>query len=112
MAKKRELEQVIVRVGSTAWSTMQPLNEYKDISAIVGVNKAPADAVSEVHTTVRELQRAGKVIRISCRMSDGKYNGILCAIDKVASALGSLRGKTIGDRTIKSVTIPRKRSRR
>jgi hypothetical protein len=109
---RRELELHILKVGDISYGVEQPVGDYTDIGNIVGVKKAPAEAQVEVHSTVSELQKRAKAVRLSCRLRDGKINTILCAVDKVASALGTLRGKTLAGSTIKSVTIPRKRSRR
>jgi hypothetical protein len=112
MAKKRDLELHIVTIGSAKYSCDQPVGDYANIGDIVGIKKAPENADLDAHYRVSELQRAGKVVRISCRLKDKKTNTVLCAIDKVAGALGKLRGKTLGSSTIVSATIPRKRSRR
>jgi hypothetical protein len=113
MAVKRETVLHIVTIGNIKYSCEQPISDYDNIGDIVGIKKAPdTGADLDVHNTVSELQRAGKVIRLSCRLANKKTNTILCAIDKVAGALGKLRGKTLAGSPIKSVTIPRKRSRR
>jgi hypothetical protein len=110
--KKRDLQLHIVTIGNVKYSVDQPVGDYTNIGDIVGVKIAPADADLDAHYKVSELQRAGKVLRLSLRLKDGKTNSILCAIDKVAKAMGALRGKTVGPSTVASVTIPRKRSRR
>lgn len=113
MAVKRETVLHIVTIGNIKYSVEQPIGDYDNIGDIVGIKKAPADGADlDVHNTVSELQRAGKVVRISCRLANKKTNSILCAVDKVAGALGKLRGKSLAGSTVKSATIPRKRSRR
>jgi hypothetical protein len=112
MAVKRELELHILTVGNVKYSIDQPVGDYTTIGDIVGIKVAPANSENDAHVRVSEVQRSGKAVRLSCRLANKKTNTILCAIDKVASAIGTLRGKTLGNSTIKSVTIPRRRSRR
>jgi hypothetical protein len=112
MAAKRELVAHIVTVGNVKFGVDQPVDDYTNIGDIVGVKKATADADMDNFQAVNALQRMGKVIKLSCRLKNKKTNTILCAIDRVAAAIGKLRGKTLAGSTIVSVTIPRRRSRR
>lgn len=112
MAVAKTLALHILTIGTAKYGLDQPVDDYTNIGDIVGIKKAPENADLDNFQTVGQLQLNGSVIRLSCRLANKKTNTILCAIDKVASAKGKLRGKTLAGSTIKSVTIPRKRSRR
>jgi hypothetical protein len=112
MAVKREIATHVLTIGSTKIGLDQPVDDYTNISDIVGIKKAAENAEMDTFQTVRQLQLEGKVIRLSCRLKNKKTNTILCAIDKVAGARGKLRGKTLAGSTISSVSVPRRRSRR
>jgi hypothetical protein len=112
MATRKTMVTHVLTVGSTKIGLDQPKDEYTNIGDIVGIKEAAENSDQDAHETVSQLQVNGRVIRLSCRMSDKKTNTILCATDKVSSARSQLRGKTINGKTIKSVTISRKRNRR
>lgn len=112
MAVKRELAAHIVTVGNIKFGVDQPVDDYTNIGDIVGIKKATPDADMDNFQPVNALQRMGKVIKLSCRLKNKKTNTILCAVDRVSSAIGKLRGKTLAGSTISSVTVPRRRSRR
>lgn len=112
MATKKALVLHILTTGSLKIGVEQSEADYVSIGDIVGIKKAPETATIDTFQTTSQLQLEGKVIRLACRLANKKTNSILCAVDKVSAARGSLRGKSLGGSTIKSVTIPRKRSRR
>ncbi|AFY94630.1 hypothetical protein [Chamaesiphon minutus] len=112
MATKKTLVLHILTVGNLKIGVEQSESDYTSVGDIVGIKKAPDNATIDTFQTVRQLQLEGKVIRINCRLANKKTNSILCAVDKVSAARGSLRGKSMASSTVKSVTIPRKRSRR
>jgi hypothetical protein len=112
MAVKKALVLHVLTIGSLNIGLDQSENDYLTTGTIVGIKKAAASATIDTYQTVSQLQQEGKVIRLSCRLANKKTNSILCAVDKVAAARGTLRGKALSGSTITSVTIPRKRSRR
>jgi hypothetical protein len=112
MATTKALVLHVLTVGNLKIGVEQSESDYQAISDIVGIKKAPENATIDTYQTVRQLQVEGKVIRLNCRLANKKTNSILCAVDKLAAARGTLRGKALAGSTIKSVTIPRKRSRR
>ena len=110
MAKKT-LVLHIMTVGSIKIGIKEP-DLYGSINTIVGVKlAAPNDTVDD-SGSISELKQRGKAITLNARCSDGKTHRIQCSIDKVAGAVTGLVGKGFGAVTIKSVSIPRKRTRR
>jgi glycine cleavage system H lipoate-binding protein len=107
----RNLQLHIVTVGTAKIGISEP-NKYSAIGDIVGVKLAGTGDTVDDSATVGELKKRGKIITLAAIDTSGKSHRIQCAIDKVASAISSLKGKQFGAVTIKSVSIPRKRSRR
>jgi hypothetical protein len=107
MAVKKELFLHIFTLKSTKISVMQPDN-YTGIESVVGIKKALDSDVADDFNTVSNLLRAGKVVHLNAITKDGKTHKILCA---VATAISSLRGKSIAGSVVSSVGIPRRRRR-
>jgi hypothetical protein len=107
----RNLQLHIVTVGTTKIGISEP-DKYEAIKDIVGVRKAAASDTVDDSATVGELKKRGKLITLSAIDTSGKAHRIQCAIDKVASAISGIKGKSFGTATIRSASIPRKRSRR
>lgn len=101
----------IVKVGSVKHTITQP-DTYANIADIVGIKKATDTDTSDDFQTVSNLKKAGKLITLTCKTKDKKSHRVQCATDKVSSATGALRGKTISGSVITAVSIPRRRSRR
>jgi hypothetical protein len=107
----RGLQLHILTSGTTKIGISEP-DKYDAIKDIVGVRKAEAADTVDDSATISELKKRGKAVTLAAIDSDKKAHRILCAIDKVASAISALKGKSFGGKTIKSVSVPRKRSRR
>lgn len=87
-------------------------DSYGSIADIVGVKKALETDTVDDSGSISELKLRGKAVTLNARCDDGKTHKIQCSIDKVSSAVGSLKGKTFALAKIKSVSIPRRRTRR
>jgi hypothetical protein len=107
----RNLQLHIVTVGTTKIGISEP-DKYGSIADIVGVKLAGTGDTVNDSATISELKKGGKLITLAAIDGDKKSHRIQCAIDKVSSAISALKGKTFGTATIKSVSIPRRRSRR
>jgi hypothetical protein len=101
----------ILTVGTTKIGIQEP-DSYSSIADIVGVKKAGDTDKADEPGTISQLKKYARIITFNARTSDGKSHRIQCAIDKASSAAGSLIGKSFAGATIKSVSIPRKRTRR
>jgi hypothetical protein len=101
----------IVKVGTAKHTITEP-DIYTAIADIVGIKKALDTDTSDDFQTVGNLKKAGKLITLTCKTKDKKSHKIQCTTEKVSSATGSLRGKTLAGSTITTVTISRRRSRR
>jgi hypothetical protein len=107
----RGLQLHILTSGTTKIGISEP-DKYDAIKDIVGVRKAEAADTVDDSATISELKKRGKAVTLAAIDSDKKAHRILCAIDKASSAISALKGKSFGGKTIKSVSMPRKRSRR
>jgi hypothetical protein len=107
----RGLVQHILTSGTTKIGISEA-DKYEGIKDIVGIRKAVDGDTVDDSATISELKKRGKAITLAAIDVDKKAHRILCAIDKVASAITSLKGKTFGSKVIKSVSVPRRRSRR
>jgi hypothetical protein len=82
-----------------------------NLSGVLGVTKARSDD-DYIVVPQRVLRQAGKAATLVLRVNDSgaiKVRRVLCSIDKVASALGGLAGKTYDGHTIKSASLPNRR---
>jgi hypothetical protein len=111
MAKK-SLTLHILTVNNTQIGIDQSETDYQGIGDIVGIKKAADNSQPTAHMDVADVQKSGLAVRLALRLENKKTNTILCSIEKVSSARASLRGKALNNSKIKSVRIPRKRSRR
>jgi hypothetical protein len=100
----------IVKVGTSKIGIQEP-DAYAQIASIVGITKATDSDVLDDEGTVSMLKKSGKLVTLKCRDTQKKTHTIQCSIDKVSTAVPSLKGKTFGTAVIKTVSIPRKRSR-
>jgi hypothetical protein len=107
----RGLQLHILTSGTSKIGISEP-DKYSAIADIVGVKKAEATDTVDDSATISELKKRGKAVTLAAIDKDKKSHRILCAIDKVASAMSALKGKSFGGKEIKSVSIPRRRSRR
>lgn len=101
----------IATIGSVKHGIMQP-DDYDAISSQVGIKEATGNETVDDSTEVTSLRTSGKIIKLSCRLKNGKTNTVLCTTEKVSGAIAGLRGKALAGSTISSVTIPQKRNRR
>jgi hypothetical protein len=101
----------IVKVGTAKIGIIEPDN-YDKISSIVGVTKATDTDVLDDEGTIGALKKRGKLISLKVRTADGKYHTVQCSVDKISTAVPTLKGKEFAGSKIKSVSVPRKRSRR
>jgi hypothetical protein len=101
----------IVKVGKAQIGIILP-KVYGDIKDVVGIREATDQDVVDDNGTVGDLKRRARIVTFKVRTKDKKSHTLQCSIDKVSSAVGTLKGKTFGGSTITSVSIPRRRSRR
>lgn len=101
----------ILTSGTSKIGISEP-DKYEGIKDIVGIKKAAEGDTVDDSATISELKKRGKAITLIGVDKDKKQHRILCAIDKVSSAISALKGKSFGGKAINSVSIPRKRSRR
>jgi hypothetical protein len=107
----RGLVQHILTSGGTKIGISEP-DKYEGIKDIVGIRKAESGDTVDDSATISELKKRGKAMTLAAIDVDKKQHKILCAIDKVAAAISTLKGKSFGGKVIKSVSVPRRRSRR
>jgi hypothetical protein len=100
----------IVKVGTVKIGINEPDN-YANIATIVGVTKATDSDVLDDEGTIGGLKKRGKLVSFRVKTKDKKSHTIQCSIDKVSTAVATLKGKTFAGSVISSVSIPRKRSR-
>ena len=108
MAKVARASHALTVSGKTFGVTLPDI--YDGIADVVGVKKQTAKQVVEAPLTVNEARKGGNAVSLKV-ITTGTNHTILCAIDKVSSALGTLRDRKIGSDTITSARIPRKRRR-
>lgn len=112
MAIRKDLVPHILTINGVQYGVDQAESDYTTIGDIVGIKKAPENSTVAMGMSPSELQNAGLVVRINCRLKNKKNNSLLCATDKLASALSGLKGKAMNGSTIAKASVPRKRSRR
>jgi hypothetical protein len=113
MAIKKALVPHILTAGGTQIGIDQAESDYAgSIGDVVGIKKMPENSTVSTEMSVKEVQAKGLAIRLRVRLANGRSNTLLCAVEKVASARSGLKGKAMNGSTIKTVGIPRKRSRR
>lgn len=105
-----------INLAGATFSIMLP-DEYEEIGGVLGIEKLPANATAvPILVTVQELIKTGRAIHIRCSVGARghlKYSKVLCPSEKIASALGGLRNKTLGSRgTIHHTGFTRRRRRR
>jgi len=108
---ERTLVLHILTVGGIKVGIKEP-DLYSAIADIVGVKKAADTDKVDDSGSISELKLRGKAITLNAFCSDKKRHKIQCSIDKVTGAVAGLIGKSFGANTIKSVSIPRRRTRR
>jgi hypothetical protein len=101
----------VATIGSVKHGIMQP-DDYAAISAQTGIRKATDNETLDDSTEITALRTSGKIVKLSCRLKNGRTNTVLCTTEKVSGAIAGLRGKALAGSTISSATIPQKRSRR
>lgn len=85
---------------------------YSDIGPVVGVSKLADEDTVDAMVRVGDAIRQGQVMRLRVRYEEGdevKSSFILCDIDKAATAIAGLRGKSYKGGEIKSANIIRRR---
>jgi hypothetical protein len=78
------------------------------ISTETGVSAAPTAEQNKALTPVSELVSKGVLIRLAASTGLNKQVKLLCARDKIGTAIDSLEGKTVNSLLIKSVRIPQR----
>jgi hypothetical protein len=109
MARKPLVPHVLT-VGNNTIGLLQP-DDYAALSGITGIKKAPANQEYTLQGDVKDLRKTGAVVKIHCRLANGKINSILCATEKLSAALPALRGKALDGSTIKTARIRQRRRR-
>jgi len=90
---------------------LAPDNTYTSIGTQTGIDEAGVDDKDEVPYRVSDLLAKGFLIRLAVSYKDGgkmKVGKILCAKDKVATALEDLPTKAFRGGTITSARVPRR----
>ena len=84
---------------------------YEDIASIVGIKKLADNEVGDYPTTFSQGAQAGALIHLVARLENNKTKTIVCTTALLSSALTTLKGKKFNKLKVKSVSLPRKRSR-
>ncbi len=84
-----------------------------DIATETGVSEAPALEQNRATTEVEELLGAGVLIRLVATIgtvgaNDNQQVRLLCSREKLGTAIDSLFGKSIRNKSVLSVRVPRK----
>ena len=90
MVKIARVSHALTLNGKTFGVTLPDI--YDNIADVVGVKKQTAKQVVEAALTVNESRKNGMAVELKVTTT-GKNHSILCAIDKVSSALGTLRDR-------------------
>jgi translation initiation factor 1 (eIF-1/SUI1) len=99
-------------VGTDSVALTLP-DEYEGISTIVGITKLAATGTADREGSIPELLKQGQIIRIRIGYIVGtrrKYATIICNIDKIKTALGSLKNKAFRGGTIRSAYFARRQT--
>ncbi len=101
-----------IKVGNAIVGVKLP-DVYGSIGGLVGVNKVATLPGDASHGSVSRLLLDGQIarVRISYRNAAGKYRtaDVICDLDNLKSAIGTLPGKSYRQSTIIDAFIPRRR---
>lgn len=101
----------VIENGGVKFGCLLPENTYDGIATIVGVTPSAGSATTDHNTTTSALVRSGEAGKISITILDGtklRTRRILCAADKMSTAIGALPGNAFGTATIRSARFPRR----
>lgn len=87
-------------------------DNYQNIGSIVGVTRLQAGDPVGTISDVEDLLEWGSAVRLSVRVDEGtekKTYRVLCARDKITTAISGLIGEQYKGGEITAVSIPRRR---
>ncbi|MBC1236185.1 hypothetical protein [Nostoc sp. 2RC] len=113
MATTKTLEREAHIVGSGSDAVVISLPDvYSNIESVVGVKKLTGDKPDgATGSTVSLAKKSGLVVPIRISYIEGtkrRYTTIICALDKVKTAVAELPGKTYNTFKIKTAYFPRR----
>ena len=99
----------IITIDNDKYAALLP-DIYDDIKTVVGIEKAPSpdNTVYKGKATINKFVGEGHLVRIKCRLENKKYKTVLCASNKLASAMGGLLPKKIGGVDVRTTNIVRR----
>ncbi len=84
-----------------------PIDKYKDVADELGLKNVETDY--ETRKTGRKLKQGTGFVYLSVGLQTGKNLKLVCAINKISSALTGLVGKNVYNAKIKRAYIPKRR---